>query len=70
MTDRLFGETPELAERDFSADRELDSGLLKAKLEHRIRPLTRLLWREEKKIPTRTTFVRSSTTTIPRGARC
>ena len=57
MVDRLFEETPELAGRckDFSADRGLDSGPIKAKLwdEHRIRPLidTRLMWREEKKDP-------------------
>jgi hypothetical protein len=41
--------------RDFSADRGLDSGKLKARLwnEYRIRPLidTRELWREEKQMP-------------------
>ena len=57
MLDELFEETPSLAARcrDFSADRGLDSGPLKAKLwdEHQIRPLidTRELWREEKRMP-------------------
>ena len=51
MTDRLFEETPLLAGQDFSADRGLDSGPIKAKLEHCIRPLTHLMWREEKKDP-------------------
>lgn len=57
MLDELFEETPELAERcdDFSADRGLDSGHLKAKLwdQHHIRPLidTREMWREEKQMP-------------------
>ncbi len=55
--DELFGKSPELAERcaDFSADRGLDSGPLKAKLwdRYRIRPLidTREMWREEKARP-------------------
>ena len=55
--DELFTREPQLAERcaDFSADKGLDSGPLKAKLwdEHRIRPLidTRDLWREEKQAP-------------------
>jgi hypothetical protein len=54
MTDKLFEQTPTLAERcqDFSADRGLDSGSVKAKLwdDHAIRPLidTREMWREEK----------------------
>lgn len=53
----LFKQSPELAERcrDFSADRGLDSGKLKARLwdAYRIRPLidTRELWREEKQMP-------------------
>jgi hypothetical protein len=57
MTDALFEETPALAERcqDFSADRGLDSGPMKAKLwdDHQIRPLidTREMWREEKQEP-------------------
>lgn len=57
MLDELFEQTPALAERckDFSADRGLDSGKLKAKLwdEHQIRPLidTREMWREEKQMP-------------------
>lgn len=57
MLNGLFDETPELADRcqDFSADRGLDSGDLKAQLwdEHHIRPLidTRELWREEKQNP-------------------
>lgn len=52
--DELFAAEPRLAQRcaDFSADRGLDSGKLKAKLwdAYRIRPLidTRTLWREEK----------------------
>ena len=55
--DELFGKSPELAERcaDFSADRGLDSGPLKARLwnRYRIRPLidTREMWREEKARP-------------------
>ena len=55
--DELFGKAPELAERcaDFSADKGLDSGPLKAKLwdRYRIRPLidTRAMWREEKAMP-------------------
>ena len=55
--DALFGKSPELAERcaDFSADKGLDSGPLKAKLwdRYRIRPLidTRAMWREEKAMP-------------------
>ena len=55
--DELFGKAPELAERcaDFSADKGLDSGPLKAKLwdVYRIRPLidTRAMWREEKAMP-------------------
>lgn len=55
--DALFEQSPELAARcrDFSADRGLDSGKLKARLwdEYRIRPLidTRELWREEKQMP-------------------
>ena len=57
MTEELFEETPELAERcrDFSADRGLDSGPVKAKLwdDYGIRPLIepRELWQEEKKEP-------------------
>ena len=57
MLAALFEETPSLAGRckDFSADRGLDSGKLKATLwdEHQIRPLidTRELWREEKQMP-------------------
>ena len=57
MLDELFEQTPVLAERcdDFSADRGLDSGKLKAKLwdEYQIRPLidTREMWREEKQMP-------------------
>jgi len=57
MLTELFDETPELSERcaDFSADRGLDSGSLKAKLwdQHNIRPLidTREMWREEKQMP-------------------
>ncbi len=41
MLDRLFGETPLLAGRckDFSADRGLDSGPLKAKLWDEFGPL-------------------------------
>ena len=55
--DELFAQEPELAERcaDFSADKGLDSGALKAKLwdRYRVRPLidTRTLWREEKEMP-------------------
>ena len=71
-------ETPLLRCKDFSADRGLDSGPLKAKLWDRygIRPLidTRLMWREEKNDTTRTnpSSDRSSTTTstIRREARC
>ena len=54
MTEELFEETPELAKRcrDFSADRGLDSGPVKAKLwdDYGIRPLIepRQLWKEEK----------------------
>ena len=54
--DELFGSSPELARRcaDFSADRGLDSGKLKAKLWDRygVRPLidTRAMWREEKEV--------------------
>ena len=57
MTEELFKETPELAKRcrDFSADRGLDSGPVKAKLwdDYGIRPLIepRELWRDEKKEP-------------------
>ncbi|MFQ5487296.1 MAG: transposase [Gammaproteobacteria bacterium] len=57
LLDELFEETPALSERcqDFSADRGLDSGPLKAKLwdNHAIRPLidTREMWREEKRMP-------------------
>lgn len=57
MLDALFEQTPSLAKRcqDFSADRGLDSGTLKARLwdAHKIRPLidTRELWREEKQMP-------------------
>lgn len=57
MLDEVFEHTPELAERcrDFSADRGLDSGALKAKLwdDYGIRPLidTREMWREEKQLP-------------------
>ena len=57
MLDALFEQTPALTDRceDFSADRGLDSGKLKAKLwdEHQIRPLIdiREMWREEKKMP-------------------
>lgn len=57
MIDELFEQSPALAERckDFSADRGLDSGPLKARLwdEQAIRPLidTRELWREEKQAP-------------------
>ena len=53
----LFDQAPELAGRcaDFSADKGLDSGPLKAKLwdRYRIRPLidTREMWREEKETP-------------------
>ena len=55
LSERLFEETPALAERckEFSADRGLDSGPLKATLwdRHRIRPLidSRALWSAEKK---------------------
>lgn len=55
--DELFAQEPELAQRcaDFSADKGLDSGALKAKLwdEHQVRPLidTRSMWREEKERP-------------------
>ena len=55
--DELFDKAPELAERcaDFSADKGLDSGPLKARLwdRYRIRPLidTREMWREEKAMP-------------------
>ncbi len=55
--DELFAQAPELAERcaDFSADKGLDSGPLKAKLwdEYGVRPLidTRAMWREEKEMP-------------------
>ena len=55
--DELFEKAPELAERcaDFSADRGLDNGPLKAKLwdRYRVRPLidTREMWREEKAMP-------------------
>ena len=55
--DELFEKSPSLAKRcaDFSADRGLDSGPLKAKLwdRYRIRPLiaTRAMWREEKAMP-------------------
>ena len=54
MSEALFEETPELAKRcrDFSADRGLDSGPVKAKLwdDYGIRPLIepRQLWKEEK----------------------
>ena len=57
MTEELFEETPELAKRcrDFSADRGLDSGPVKAKLwdDYGIRPLIepRELWKEEKQEP-------------------
>lgn len=57
MVDELFEASPLLQERckDFSADRGLDNGSLKAKLwdDYQIRPLidTRELWREEKKAP-------------------
>ena len=57
MLAALFEETPSLAQRcqDFSADRGLDSGSIKASLwdDQRIRPLidTRELWREEKQMP-------------------
>lgn len=57
MLDELFEQTPSLAARcrDFSADRGLDSGALKARLwdAHHIRPLidTRELWREEQQMP-------------------
>ena len=57
MTEELFEETPALAKRcrDFSADRGLDSGPVKAKLwdDYGIRPLIepRELWKEEKKEP-------------------
>ena len=57
MTEELFEETPELAKRcrDFSADRGLDSGPVKAKLwdDYGIRPLIepRELWQDEKKEP-------------------
>ena len=57
MVDEVFERSPGLAERcrDFSADRGLDSGALKAKLWHRyqVRPLIepRELWREEKAMP-------------------
>ncbi len=57
MIDELFESSPKLEARcqDFSADRGLDSGPIKAKLwdEHQIRPLidTRALWREEKQAP-------------------
>jgi hypothetical protein len=53
MLDKLFDQTPELAERcaDFSADRGLDCAETKAKLwdDYHIRPLidTRALWRSE-----------------------
>ena len=52
--DELLAQEPELAQRcaDFSADKGLDSGPLKAKLwdRYRVRPLidTRAMWREEK----------------------
>ena len=55
LSERLFEETPALAERckEFSADRGLDSGPLRATLwdQHRIRPLidSRALWSAEKK---------------------
>ena len=55
--DEWFGKSPKLAERcaDFSADKGLDSGPLKAKLwdRYRVRPLidTRARWREEKAMP-------------------
>ena len=55
LSERLFEETPALAERckEFSADRGLDNGPLKATLwdRHRIRPLidSRALWSAEKK---------------------
>ena len=55
LSERLFEETPALAERckEFSADRGLDRGPLKATLwdRHRIRPLidSRALWSAEKK---------------------
>ena len=55
LSERLFEETPALAERckEFSADRGLDSGPPKATLwdRHRIRPLidSRALWSAEKK---------------------
>lgn len=57
MVDELFESSPKLHARcqDFSADRGLDSGPLKAKLwdDYRVRPLidTRELWREEKQAP-------------------
>ena len=57
MLEDLFGKAPEMADRgaDFSADRGLDSGLLKARLwdSWAIRPLidTRLMWRAEKDEP-------------------
>ena len=57
MLAALFEETPDLAQRcqDFSADRGLDSGTIKASLwdDQRIRSLidTRELWREEKQMP-------------------
>ena len=57
MVTDLFSGQPDLAERcqDFSADRGLDSGTLKARLwdDYMIRPLidTRALWHEEKTEP-------------------
>lgn len=57
LLDELFEQSPALAQRcrDFSADRGLDSGDIKAKLwdEWQIRPLidTRELWSEEKQLP-------------------
>ena len=57
MVDEVFERSPGLAERcrDFSADRGLDSGALKAKpwQSYQVRPLIepRELWREEKAMP-------------------
>ena len=57
MLEDLFGKAPEMVDRgdDFSADRGLDSGPLKARLWDRwtIRPLidTRLMWQAEKEEP-------------------
>ena len=85
MLAALFEETPSLAQRcqDFSADRGLDSGSIKASLwdDQRIRPLidTRELWREEKQMPTTILRKRSpgcsirrrrATSFIRKRARC